>query len=167
MRNLLNFLYKTSGALAACSLVAIMLLVIAQIVARQFNSHIPSSGDIIGFLVVWASFLGLAYTMHHNHHIRVELFVSRLSHSNRRWLDVVVGLCAFVLVAVFCYFVIALIMESYQYDDQTDGEISMPLWLMQLPMGVGCVLFALSILDFCYQVAAGVAQADHIEEIIE
>ncbi len=164
MRAILNILYKTSGFFAALSLVGIMLLVIAQIVARQFYSHIPSSGDMIGFLVVWASFLGLAYTMDHNQHIRVELFVSKLSHSKQRWLNIAVGLCATLLLIVFCYFVIGIIWESYEYNDMTDGEVIMPLWLVQLPMGIGCVLFAISMLDFCYQVYQGVEKHSEVME---
>lgn len=148
LRNILNQCYQISGAIAALSMVATMLLVLAQIIARQFHSHIPSSDDMIGFLVVWASFLGLAYTMHKQQHIRVELIVGRLNKTPRQWLNVGVGLFATVMLVVFSYYVIALIYESWSYDDQTGGEIPMPLWLMQLPMGIGCMLFTLSMLDY-------------------
>lgn len=150
-RKILDYLYGIAGILAALSMVAMMLLVLAQIIARQFHSHIPSSDDMIGFLVVWASFLGLAYTMHKQQHIRVELVVGRLNKSSRKWVDIAVGLFAVVMLMVFSYYVIALIHESWSYDDQTGGEIPMPLWLMQLPMGIGCVLFTLSMLDYTVQ----------------
>ncbi len=156
LTKILHHLYKAAGVLAAIALVVMMLLVIAQILVRQFNAHIPSSGDIIGFLVVWASFLGLAYTMHRQKHIRVEIVLSRLSSHHRHSLNVVVGLIAAVILAVFSYYIILLILESYQYGDKTDGEIALPLWLMQLPMGVGCVLFTLSMVDFTWaQYVAG------------
>ncbi|PIE42190.1 MAG: C4-dicarboxylate ABC transporter permease [Gammaproteobacteria bacterium] len=144
----LRFSYLSAGILAAISLVVIMLLVLAQIIARQFGSHIPSSGDVIGFLVVWASFLGLAYTMHHQQHIRVELLIGRLSKQPRHWLNVVIGGLAFIVLLTFSYYVFSLIYESIVYNDQTDGEVAMPLWLVQLPMGIGCALFCLSMLDF-------------------
>ncbi len=151
LKSVLDTIFLCVGILAAISLVCIMLLVLAQIVARQFNSHIPSSGDMIGFLVVWASFLGLAYTMRQQHHIRVELILSRLSKNPRRWLNIFVGVVATVMLVVFSYYVIALIYEAWEYGDKTDGEIAMPLWLMQLPMGIGCVLFCFSMMEFTWE----------------
>lgn len=151
LTKILTISYRVAGIFAAISLVAMMLLVLAQILARQFHSHIPSSDDMIGFLVVWASFMGLAYTMHHQHHIRVELLIGRLSRQPKRWLNIAVGLLATVMLAVFSYYVIALIYESWEYGDKTSGEVPMSLWLMQLPMGIGCVLFTLSMADFSWQ----------------
>lgn len=156
LRLILDKLYLLSGGVAALSMTAMMLLVLAQIVVRQFHSHIPSSDDMIGFLVVWTSFLGLAYTMHHQQHIRLELIIGRLGRYSRRWLDAFVGGFAVLMLGVLSFYVLSLIYESWSYDDQTGGEIPMPLWLMQLPMGVGCVLFTLSMLDFTLSSFKGV-----------
>lgn len=157
-RKYLTVIYAVAGVLAALSMVAMMLLVLAQIIARQFHTHIPSSGDMIGFLVVWASFLGLAYTLHHQQHIRVELLISRLSRRPTKWLNIAVGFFATLMLIIFSYYVIALIHESWSYGDKTDGEVPMPLWLMQLPMGIGCLLFTLSMLDFT------VKQFNHVDD---
>lgn len=148
LRRVLDRLYQAAGVGAALALIAIFLLILAQIVARQLHRHIPSSGDLIGFCVVWAAFLGLAYAMRHEAHIRVELFVARMSRRQRQRLDVAVGLAAAGILAVVSWFVIALVFESWQYGDVTDGEIPLPLWLMQLPMAIGMVLFTLSMLDY-------------------
>ena len=146
LKRALHGVYSAAGIAAALSMLLILCLIVAQIVARQFDTHIPSSGDVMGYAVVWATFLGLPYTMQARGHIRVELVTSRLPRQYRRPLALLIGLFATVMLAVLSYFVIMLIYESWDYQDVTDGEIPLPLWLVQLPMAIGCVLFTLSML---------------------
>ncbi len=148
LRRLADALYTLAGAAAALCVVAMFFLILAQIIARQVDRHIPSSGDMIGFCVVWSAFLGLAYTMHCRAHIRVELFLARLLTRQRRYVNISSGVLATVMVAVFIFHAFALIRESFVFADVTDGEVPLPLWLVQLPMLAGTVLFALSLLDY-------------------
>lgn len=148
MRRILRLTYRVCGIAAALCLVLILILIIAQIGARQLNTHIPSSGDVIGFAIVWAAFLGMPYTMHHQAHIRVELITSRFTDKQRQFVNIFIGFFATALLAVLSFHIIMLIHESWHYKDVTDGEIPFPLWVMQLPMGIGIVLFCLSMLDY-------------------
>lgn len=152
MRKTIDLMYKLSGVLAALSMVAIMLLITAQVLARWFNSHIPSSDDISGYLVVWATYLGLAYAMQQASHIRVELFLTRCSRRVSQYLNLAVCIIALILVGALLYYSTLLMLESYEYGDKTDGEIAMPLWLMQLPMIVGNMMFLIAITDYFLQV---------------
>ncbi|UJF24973.1 TRAP transporter small permease [Suttonella sp. R2A3] len=151
LNRLLNGLYRLAGLCAALSIIIVFVLIIAQIIARQLDTHIPSSGDLIGFAVVWATFLGLPYTMQARGHIRVELFITRMRREHRRWLLLLVAAFACTMLSIFSYFIIQLVYESWHYGDVTDGEIAMPLWLMQLPMAVGAVLFTLSMLSAMFE----------------
>lgn len=148
LRRFVDSVYLIAGASAALSLVAMFLLILAQIVARQLGSYIPSSGEMIGFCVVWSAFLGLAYTMHHRAHIRVELFLSRLMPRQRRCLNIFSGALAVMLLAVFIFYVFALVRESFVFSDVSDGEMPIPLYLVQLPMLAGLFLFLLSVIDY-------------------
>lgn len=148
LRRSLNAAYRFAGFAAALCVIAVLVLILAQMGARMMKTHIPSSGDFIRLFTIWASFLGLAYTMHHQAHIRVGLFVSRLSRAKRRVLNVCVGGLACLMLGAFCWFFYQLIAESYEYQDVTDGEIVLPLWPMQLPVLIGLALFSLSMLDY-------------------
>lgn len=148
LRRFVDSVYLIAGASAALSLIAMFLLILAQIIARQLGSYIPSSGEIIGFCVVWSAFLGLAYTMRHRAHIRVELFLSRLMPRQRRLLNILSGLLAVVLTAVFIFYVFSLVRESFVFSDVSDGEMPIPLYLVQLPMLAGLFLFLLSLIDY-------------------
>lgn len=149
-RRCLNGLYQLSGALAALCLVIVCGLIVAQMVARQLHSHIPSSGDFIALFLVWSAFLGLAYTMYYQAHIRVELVLSRFGPVTRRYIDAAVALLAVAMLLVFAYFVYQMIGEAFEFDDVTDGEIPLPLGWVQVPMLVGLGLFTLSMLDYAW-----------------
>ena len=148
LRRFVDGVYLAAGAGAALCLVAMFLLILAQIVARQLGAYIPSSGELIGFLVVWSAFLGLAYTMHQRAHIRVELFLSTLLPGQRRLLNIASGALALAVAMVFIFYAFALVRESFLFSDVSDGEIPLPLYLVQLPMLVGFVLFTFSLVDY-------------------
>lgn len=163
MRKTVDLMYKLSGVLAALSMVAIMLLITAQVLARWFNSHIPSSDDISGYLVVWATYLGLAYAMQQASHIRVELFLTRCSRRVSQCLNLAVCIIALILVGALLYYSTLLMLESYEYGDKTDGEVAMPLWLMQLPMIIGSMMFLIAIADYFLQVLKDCKSKDGIQ----
>lgn len=163
MRKLLDWMYKLSGGLAALSIVSIMLLITAQVLARWFNSHIPSSDDISGYMVVWATYLGLAYAMQQASHIRVELFLTRASHQVSRHINLLVCVVAMILLSLLLYHTTLLMLESYEYGDKTDGEIAMPLWLVQLPMVIGNTLFLIAVSDYFIQVIKDVKPNKNID----
>ena len=80
----LDMIYRAAGALAGIFLVAICVIVCAQIVARQFEAIIPSADQFAGFCMAATSFLGLAYSFRDGSHIRVTLFVRALGSTGQR-----------------------------------------------------------------------------------
>jgi TRAP-type C4-dicarboxylate transport system permease small subunit len=40
-----------------------------------------------------------------------------------------------------------MVYETWIFEELTQGYIAIPLWIPQLPMAVGVVLFSISILD--------------------
>ena len=57
LRRLLDFIYFASGALAAVSLVAILLLIVVQMVARWTGEVFPGAASYAGYAMAAASFL--------------------------------------------------------------------------------------------------------------
>ena len=60
-------------------LAAIMLLIIAVVVLRPFNTSISGSYEIIELMIVIAIAFAFAYTAMHQGHITVTILVSRFS----------------------------------------------------------------------------------------
>lgn len=147
MRSALGKVYTGAGIVAGACIVLITLMVLAQIVGRWFGVIIPSTEDFSGYLLGAASFLALAYTFRHGGHIRVTLLVHRLSSSLQRKL-MNAALLVFVLIVGYgAYQLCYLVYESWQFQELSQGYIAIPLWIPQLPMAFGAVLFFVALTD--------------------
>ena len=78
VRMLLDGLYLVAGGIAACFLVAILVLVATQIVARALSISFPGATDYAGYCMAGASFFALAHTFRAGAHIRVSIVLQGL-----------------------------------------------------------------------------------------
>jgi TRAP-type C4-dicarboxylate transport system permease small subunit len=153
MHRYLNAIYKAAGMLSAFLILAICLLISAQIVLNGVGrlmpgvlpSTIPSYADFAGFMLAGATFLAMAYTLRSGGHIRVNLVVQRLSPRATLIAELLALAVASVFVGYALYFSGALVLESLHYGDVSNGIIPVPLWLPQSAMtfGMGLLLVAL------------------------
>jgi len=153
MHRFLNAIYKTAGMLSAFLILAICLLISAQIVLNGVGrlmpgvlpSTIPSYADFAGFMLAGATFLAMAYTLRSGGHIRVNLVVQRLSPRATLIAELLALAVASVFVGYALYFSGALVLDSLHYGDVSNGIIPVPLWLPQSAMtfGMGLLLVAL------------------------
>jgi len=147
MRNPLNQTYLVAAVIAGICLVLMTLLILAQIVGRWFGVLVPSTEDFSGFLLAAASFLALPYALRSGSHIRVSLFVSRLSARWRRPVEILVLLIAITFAVYAAWSVSWMVIESYDFAELTQGYIALPLWLPQLPLAIGLTLFSVALVD--------------------
>lgn len=147
MRKILNQFYVFCAFLSGLFLVGMVLLVLAQIITRFFDAHIPSSDDVSGYMVAWSTFLGLAYTMNKNKHIRVDVLFNFLSVRSKWFMEILVNIWGSILIGLLFYYVVFIVQEAYNYGDVTSGYIAFPLWLIQLPFLFGIFALWVSVTD--------------------
>jgi TRAP-type C4-dicarboxylate transport system permease small subunit len=128
-------------------IVTICLVILARVVGRWFGIEVPSSDDFAGFLLIAASFLGLAYTFREGGHIRVSLFTSRMPVEWRHRMDILVLVLASLLTLYLTYYLSFMAYESYLFEEVSAGYIPVPLWIVQSPMGFGMLALAIAIID--------------------
>jgi len=147
MRKALDKIYTGAGIVAGACIVLITVMILAQIVGRWFGVIIPSTEDFSGYLLAAASFLALAYTFRNGGHIRVTLLVHLLPSSLQHKLIYVV-LTVFALITGFgAYYLCFLVYESWIFEELSQGYIAVPIWIPQLPMALGAVLFFIALVD--------------------
>ena len=154
-KKVLDRIFTGSGYLAGIFLVAIAVLVVAQIVARMINVQIPGVSEFAGYSLAATSFLGLAYSFRSGSHIRVTLITEKLSTRAQRYLLVFVLLFALAMISIWGYNSIHLIYESWIYKEMSSGILKYPIWIPQLSMGIGVVLFCIAILEDLVNVLRG------------
>jgi len=152
---ILDRLFTWSGYLAGVFLVAIAVLVVAQIAARWFNQQIPSADEFAGYCLAASSFLGLAYSFRSGSHIRVTLLTDRLASKLQRILLLLVLSFALVMIAIWAMNSISLVYESWSFNEVSTGILKYPIWIPQLSMGIGVTLFCLAILEDLVNVIRG------------
>ena len=147
MRAALELIYKTSGLLAGFFLAAIGALTAVQILGRLLGFAAYSYDDFAGFSMAASSFLGLAYTLRANEHIRMTLVLHHTRPALRRALEIICLAVATFLVSLFAWFTCDMAFTSYQLGDVSQGLVPVPLWIPQSGMALGLVVLAVAFLD--------------------
>lgn len=159
MRRFLDRIYLGAGWISAFVILAIAILVSAQVMLNfttrvlgvPLPSTIPSYADFSGFMLAAATFLAMPYTFRSGGHIKVSLVTSRLSDRMQLWAELSALTLAAALVGFACYFTVALVLESWHFNDVSNGIIPIPLWLPQSVMALGLILLLIAIVDSLVQ----------------
>ena len=145
-------LSSTAGALAAIIFGILTLMVCYDVVARYvFNEGTTWVTEIGTYMFVAVVFLGLAQAQRANAHIQVEILVDRLSAASRTFAELV-GLWLGLLFVVMCAWQAARFTTLEYLNGARDwGLLGTPLWIPQVPITIGFVLFAAAILCDIYR----------------
>lgn len=147
VRRPLDALYACAGALSALFLFALLLIIVAQMVARAAGINFPGSTDYAGYMMAAASFLAFAYTLNKGGHVRVSLLIGRLTGTARYGAEVLCHILALVISSILAWYAVAMVYWSFVLGDVSQGQDAMPLWIVQTPLAVGSVILAICFLD--------------------
>lgn len=143
---LLDGLYTASGVLAALFLIAILLLIVAQMVARWTGLVFRGAPDYAGYCMAAASFLAFAHALNRGAHIRVNLLLNALG-TRRYWLELWCFLIGAMAASYLAWYAVRATHWSRKFHDISQGQDATPLWIPQLGMAVGAVLLAICFWD--------------------
>ncbi len=147
MRKFLDAIYNAAGFVAALFMVSILVCVLLLIIARQLGWHLPGLNAYAGYSMAAAGFLSLAHTFRKNEHIRVTLLLNALAKGARHYLNLLALLIATLIAANLAWYSVNLVMDSYAFNDLSTDEDATPLWIPQLGMAIGCVIFAIALAE--------------------
>ncbi|HEY4139355.1 MAG TPA: TRAP transporter small permease [Casimicrobiaceae bacterium] len=147
MRRALDALYDAAAYLAALLLIGTLVMILLGIFGRIFDFQVRGSDAYAGYLMAGSGFLALAHTLKRGEHIRVSV-VSRLFKGwGHHMLELVaIGIGA-LLAVVLAWFSVHLAWVSYSFHDISTGNDATPLWLPELGMALGTVIFAIAVID--------------------
>jgi TRAP-type C4-dicarboxylate transport system permease small subunit len=155
MRRLLDTLYDAAAYLAALLLMATLAMVLLGIFGRLFGFQVRGTDAYAGYFMAGSGFLALAHTLARGEHIRVSLILEHAGARGRRVLELWSLAAAALLSTAFAYFSVKLSWQSYTLHDISTGNDATPLWLPQLAMAAGTVLFAIAFVDLLVGALSG------------
>jgi len=167
LRRGLDTLYLIGGAIGALFMIAILVLIVMQMVARWTGQVFPGATDYAGYCMAGASFFSLAYALNHGAHIRVSLVLSKLG-TWRRYAEIWCYAVAAITATFFARYGIKTNFGSAKWNDISQGQDMTPLWIPQIAMSIGTVLLAIALWDHLVRILfsdhMGVEQPEITEE---
>ena len=142
----LRRLYAACAGLAGCAIVLIAVAVVVSIGSRAMGVYIPGMTETAGYGMAAAGALGLAHTAINGGHVRVDLVLSRLSEKPRHRLELVALVGTSIAVCFTAWSLYRLAATSHRFGDLSSNSDGLPLWIPQLPLAVGFIVFAISLL---------------------
>jgi len=147
VRRALDVLYDAAAYLAALLLIGTLAMILLGIFGRILDFQMRGSDAYAGYLMAGSGFLALAHTLKRGEHIRVTV-VSRLLKGHAHQVLELVALAVGVFLAVvLAWFSVRLIWLSYTLHDISTGNDATPLWMPEIGMALGTVIFAIAVID--------------------
>lgn len=151
----LRKLYTLSGLLAGLFLILICVLIVAQILARQFGTMIPSTDEFAAYCMAASGFLALPYALMRGAHIRVELLFRILPQRSLFAVEVLGNVVGLLIAAYLAWYCALFVLESYEFKEVSSGLLPIPMWIPQIPMVLGTVILVIAMVERLVLVCRG------------
>lgn len=159
LRRLLDGLYALSAGLAALSLLAIFLVMMAQVALREMGRQLPGADDLTAYFCVAGTFFALAATFKRGEMIRVGLLIDRLGGRTRQAMEVLLLAAAAIVVGTIVWWTAQDTLFAWEIEEVAQGTVPFPLWIPKLVMPIGAGLLLVALLDELVRVLRGAAPA--------
>lgn len=147
MRRLLDTLYSASAWLAGFSMIGVLVMVLATVISRFFGFSTPGTGAYAGYAMAGAGFMALASTLKHGEHIRVTLVLGMLKGKALKAMEVTALAIATLLSGFLAFYSTRMVWQSWEIEDISVGIDATPLWIPQLLMALGTLMFFIAFCD--------------------
>ena len=137
--NYLRALYKLAGYLAAFFLILVALFILTGIASRIFGFYIR------GLAMAAASFFALAYTFVEGGHIRITLFLEKLSPIKKRILEIWCLIISSFFSGYLAFYFPKMLFISYQFQERSEGADEILIWIPQISVAIGSLIFFIAV----------------------
>ena len=141
----LNKLYKFSGYIAAFFLILVAVFILVGISSRIFGFYIRGLAEYSGYCMAAASFFALAFTFIEGGHIRITLFLEKLSGNRKRLAEIWCLTIASFFSGYLAFYFVKMLVISYKFQERSEGADEILIWIPQTCVAIGSVIFFISV----------------------
>ena len=142
----LERLSEAGGYAAGAVAVLLTVLVAASVIARRvLNAPLLITEEVSGYMVAAVVFLGLAYTMKEEGHIRADILLRHVPPRARAVLEIVATVIALGFAGLLLAGSWRLVAEFYTQGSLSFRYLQTPLWIPGSVLIVGAALLALQL----------------------
>ncbi len=147
MRRALDKLYYAAGAIGACFILLVGVLMIGQSVLREFGVRTGAVNDLVAWSCAAGSFFAMAHAFKHGDFVRVTLLLEKVSPGTRRALELTSLSIGTVAVAYLTWWACRFTYESWAFNELSQGLLPIPIWIPQSSFALGSILLLVAIVD--------------------
>ena len=141
----LNKLYRFSGYIAATFLILVAVFILIGISSRIFGFYIRGLAEYSGYCMAAASFFALAYTFVDGGHIRITLFLEKLSGKKKKIVELWCLTIASFFSGYLSFYFIKMLIISYKFQERSEGADEILIWIPQTSVAIGSTIFFISV----------------------
>lgn len=164
MRRFLDGLYAYSAWLAGISMIGVLVMVLLTILSRFFGFAAPGTDAYAGYAMAGAGFMALASTLKAGEHIRVTLILGMLKGKAHKTLEVIALSIATTLAGFLAFYASRMVWQSWEIEDISMGIDATPLWIPQIFMALGTLVFFIAFCDELVLELLGKRKARDVED---
>ena len=146
LNNYLNKIYKFSGYIAAFFLILVATFILIGISSRVVGFYIRGLAEYSGYCMAASSFFALAYTFVEGGHIRITLFLEKISGSKKKYLETWCLIIASFFSGYLAFYFIKMLIISYKFQERSEGADEILIWIPQTSVAIGSSIFFICIL---------------------
>ena len=141
----LNKLYKFSGYIAAIFLILVAVFILIGVSSRIFGFYIRGLAEYSGYCMASASFFALAYTFVEGGHIRITLFLEKISGKKKQIIEIWCLSIASLFSGYLAFYFIKMLIISYKFQERSEGVDEILIWIPQTSVAIGSAIFFISV----------------------
>jgi len=145
LNNYLNKIYKFSGYIAAFFLILVAVFILIGISSRIFGFYIRGLAEYSGYCMAASSFFALAYTFVEGGHIRITLFLEKISGNKKKYLENWCLVIATFFSGYLAFYFIKMLIISYKFQERSEGADEILIWIPQTSVAIGSSIFFICI----------------------
>lgn len=146
----MNQLTLLASGIAGLALLVMTLIITMDVVLRYAFTPTKWVHEFSAYLMVVLVFLGLAYTLKENAHIKVDILVVRLPRRIQDWMKVIHSSIFLVFTIILLYFNWHLFAQSFALKSTSYTSADVIIWPAQLFMPLGFAILGLLLICNIY-----------------
>ena len=146
INNFLKKIYNLAGFIAAFFLVLVAIFILTGIASRIFGFYIRGLAEYSGYCMAASSFFALSYTFVNGGHIRITLFLEKISKSMKNILEIWCLAVASLFSGFLAFYFSKMLIISYKFQERSEGADEILIWIPQTSVAVGSTIFFISVL---------------------
>ena len=141
----LKKIYKFSGYVAAFFLILVAIFILIGIASRIFGFYVRGLAEYSGYCMAASSFFALAYTFVENGHIRITLFLEKISGKKKNYIENWCLITASFFSGYLAFYFIKMLIISYKFQERSEGADEILIWIPQTSVALGSSIFFICI----------------------